>query len=48
MAQSYLGLTADQEVAGLIPDRVWQHSFLEIDHEIFSTVILSLTVFQEG
>ena len=29
-------LTGDQDVAG------WQHSFMEIDHEIFSTVILSL------
>ena len=25
-----------------------QHSFVEIDHEIFSTVILSLPLFQEG
>ena len=25
-----------------------QHSFLEIDHEIFSTVILSLQLIQEG
>ena len=25
-----------------------QHSFLEIDHEIFSMVILSLLLFQEG
>ena len=25
----------------------WQHSFLEIDHEIFSTVILSLPLIQE-
>ena len=25
-----------------------QHSFLEIDHEIFSTVILSLPLIQEG
>ena len=24
-----------------------QHSFMEIDHEIFSTVILSLTLIQE-
>ena len=27
---------------------VWQHSFVEIDHEIFSTVILSLPLIQEG
>ena len=25
-----------------------QHSFVEIDHEIFSSVILSLLLFQEG
>ena len=25
-----------------------QHSFMEIDHEIFSTVILSLPLIQEG
>ena len=25
-----------------------QHSFVEIDHEIFSTVILSLLLIQEG
>ena len=25
-----------------------QHSFVEIDHEIFSTVILSLSLIQEG
>ena len=28
--------------------RVWPHSFVEIDHEIFSTVILSLPLVQEG
>ena len=33
---------------GLIPLRCWQHSFVEIDHEIFSTVILSLPLIQEG
>ena len=26
----------------------WHHSFLEIDHEIFSMVILSLPLIQEG
>ena len=26
----------------------WQHSFVEIDREIFSTVILSLSLIQEG
>ena len=29
-------------------DRGRQHSFAEIDHEIFSTVILSLPLIQEG
>ena len=28
--------------------QVRQHSFVEIDHEIFSTVILSLPLIQEG
>ena len=27
---------------------VQEHSFMEIDHEIFSTVILSLPLIQEG
>ena len=30
------------ERRGFNPQRVRQHSFVEIDHEIFSTVILSL------
>ena len=30
------------------PFMVRQHSFVEIDHEIFSTVILSLPLIQEG
>ena len=30
------------------PSRCRQHSFMEIDHEIFSTVILSLPLIQEG
>ena len=30
------------------PQSGQQHSFLEIDHEIFSTVILSLLLIQEG
>ena len=38
--------TGDQEVAGSTPGR--QHSFVEIDYEIFSTVILSLPLIQEG
>ena len=38
----------DQEVAGSTPRQGRQHSFVEIDHEIFSTVILSLPLIQEG
>ena len=30
------------------PRRGWQHSSVEIDHEIFSTIILSLQLIQEG
>ena len=33
---------------GFDPSRGRQHSFVEIDHEIFSTVILSLPLIQEG
>ena len=33
---------------GLNPHRGWQHSFVEIDHEIVSMVILSLPLIQEG
>ena len=33
---------------GFNPRRGWQHSFLEIDREIFFTVILSLSLIQEG
>ena len=33
---------------GFSPCRGRQHSFVEIDHEIFSTVILSLLLIQEG
>ena len=39
--------TGDQEVAGPIPRRGRQHSFVEIDHEIFPTVILSLPLIQK-
>ena len=40
--------TGDQEVAGSTPAEDGEHSFVEIDHEIFSTVILSLPLIQEG
>ena len=33
---------------GFNPCRVRQHSFVEIDHEIFSTAILSFPLIQEG
>ena len=33
---------------GFNPRRGRQHSFVEIDHEIFSTLILSLPLIQEG
>ena len=33
---------------GFNPRRGRQHSFVEIDHEIFSVVILSLPLIQEG
>ena len=33
---------------GVDPCQVWQHSIIEIDHEIFSMVILSLLLIQEG
>ena len=34
--------------SGFNPRRGRQHSFVEIDHEIFSTIILSLPLIQEG
>ena len=40
--------TGDQEVAGSTPRQGRQYSFVEIDHEIFSTVILSLPLILEG
>ena len=41
-------LTADPGVASLIP--VWSHTFVEIDHEMISTVILlpSADSFKKG
>ena len=45
-----VGCTSDWRsgVRGFDPRRGRQHSFVEIDHEIFSTVILSLPLIQEG
>ena len=37
----------DQEVADSTPPSQ-QHSFVEIDHEMLSTVILSLRLIEEG
>ena len=48
MAQSDVSLIGDQEVADLFPARDWQYSFVEIDHEIFSVVILSLLLIKKG
>ena len=41
-----MSLSASPGVASLIPVR--SHTFVEIDHEITSTVILLLPVIQEG
>ena len=43
-----MNLTADPEVASLIP--AWSHTFVEIDHEIISMVILlpSAELFKKG
>ena len=45
-----VGCTSDWRPGGrrFHPRRGRQHSFLEIDHEIFSMVILSLPLIQEG
>ena len=48
VAQWDTRLTGDQEAAGFDPRRTRQYSFVKIDHEIFSTVILSLLLIQEG
>ena len=40
--------TGDQEVTGSTPTEVGNILFVETDHEIFSTVIISLPLIQEG
>ena len=45
VAQLDARLTGDQEVR---PPPGWQDSVMEIDHEIFSAVILSFPLIQEG
>ena len=47
VAQLDARLTGDQEVAVSTPPSR-QHFLIEIDHEISSTVILSLQLIQEG
>ena len=49
VAQSDACLPSDWRPGGrgFSPRRGRQHSFVEIDHEIFSTVILSLPLIQE-
>ena len=48
VAQFDAQLTDDQEVPDFDPLWVRQHSFVDIDNEIFATVILSLPLIQEG
>ena len=43
---SWMRVKIRRQQVQLPPD--WQHSFMEIDHEIFSLVILSLPLIQEG
>ena len=47
MAQSAAHLTGESGSHGLVPHRVRQHSFVGFDHEILSTVTLSLLLIQE-
>ena len=46
IVQSVASLTADPGVMSLIP--ALSHTFVEIDHEIFSMAILLLPLIQEG
>ena len=48
MAQLDAHPTGNQEVAGSIPSEVGNILLWRFDHEIFSTVILSLPLIQEG
>ena len=45
---SWMRRPTETRRSGFNPRRGRQHSFVEIDHEIFSTVILSLPLIQEG
>ena len=42
------GAYSDRSGDGYDPHNAWQHSFVESDHEIFSMVIRSLLLIQEG
>ena len=44
--QSVMCLTADPAVTSLIP--IWSHTFVEIDHEIISKVILLPSAVSRG
>ena len=46
VAQSVVSPTADRGVASSIP--AWSHTFVDIDHEIISTIILLFQLIQEG
>ena len=46
LAQSATSPTADPGIASLI--QAWSHTFMEIDREIISTVIILLPRVQEG
>ena len=50
MAQLDARPTGDETAAGSTPPTTLgrQHSFVDIDHEIFSTIILFLPLIQEG
>ena len=45
-----IGCASDWRLGGcgFDPHQGWQYCFMEIDHEMFSTVILSFLLIQEG
>ena len=47
VAQLDARMTGDKKVVCSTPPG-WQHSFMEIDNEIFSMVIFSIPLIQEG
>ena len=48
VAQMDVHPTGELRLLQVQPLPGWQHSFLDIDHEMFSMVILSLLLIQEG